>query len=403
MPLEHGAGDDGVVKRVLDLVHRHLGMDVTYVSHFVEGRQEFPAYIGDAASFGIDSDDGIPIGSGYCSRMATGELPNVIPDATRDSRVSELPLTRAAGIGAYIGVPIRLSDGTLYGSFCCASKHPDPELSGRDVHFMQVLADLMVAELDREHRRERTRATICDVIGTGSVTIALQPVIDLTTGRRVGVEALARFPASVGTPATLFPAAHEVGLTVELEQLAAARALDLAPMLHDHEFLSINMSPEALLAGAALAEQHRPELATDQLVFEMTENQAIEHYDEMRRQLRPLRDQGIRVAIDDAGAGYASLYHIVQLEPDLIKIDRRLVHGCSGDRARRSVIRGFVALAADLGAVVIGEGVETPEDLSVLRELGVHCAQGYLLGRPSVDYNRLRTGLALQLPAPRRP
>lgn len=377
--------DDGAIQRVVDLAHQHLGLDATLICHFSDGRQLVLAAAGDVSSFGMKVGDGPPTTSTYCSRMIVGELPNVIPDTGTDNRVRYLPTTIRQRIGAYIGVPLRLSDGTLYGSFYSFAHLPAAGLNARDVDYLRLLAELLVDELDRESARNATHALITEVLDRGRIRIAVQPVLSLSTGERLGVEALARFPAEYGTPETLFPAALEVGLSVELEQLTAARALELAPTLAPQEFLSINMSPASIIAWESLVDGFTS-LASNRLVLEVTEHQAIDEYDDVRRSVASLRERGIRMAIDDVGAGYASLHHVLQLEPDFLKIDRKLVDGCAGDRARRSVIRGFVALAADIGASVIGEGVERPDDLAALVELGVDAAQGYLLGRPTIDH-----------------
>ena len=122
------------------------------------------------------------------------------------------------------------------------------------------------------------------------------------------------------------------------------------------------------------------------LVLEITEHAAVESYSELRSSLQAVREQGLRLAIDDAGAGYASLKHVVELAPDIIKIDRSLVDGVSADRARRSVVSAFVLLALDLGATVVAEGVECRADvLQAVEDLGVDAAQGYLLARPSTS------------------
>lgn len=372
-----------MVQRVIDLAQRHLGMDVTYISRFVDGRQTYRAFTGDNLSFGIGVGDGPALPGTYCSRMVVGEIPNMIPDTDADLRVRYLPITRRAAIGSYIGVPLRLTDGTLYGSFCCLSHDPTKDLTERDVNYLRLLADLLVDELDGENDLEKTRTLVNDVLDRGGISIALQPVVDVATRRRLGVEALARFPAEFGTPESLFRAAHDVGLSVELEQFTASKALHLAPLLAPDEFLSINMSPASIIAWESLVDGFRS-LAANRLVLEVTEHQAIDEYAEVRRSVESLRRRGIRLAIDDVGAGYASLHHVLQLEPDFVKIDRKLVDGAATDPARRSVIRGFVALAADIGATVIGEGVERQEDFDVLLDLGVDAAQGYLLGRPVI-------------------
>jgi EAL domain-containing protein (putative c-di-GMP-specific phosphodiesterase class I) len=117
-------------------------------------------------------------------------------------------------------------------------------------------------------------------------------------------------------------------------------------------------------------------------VVEVSEQTIVENYSDLRDVLGPLRDRGLRIAVDDAGAGYASLRHIVELRPDFIKIDRSLVHGVDDDEVRQGAIHAFVVLSQSLGVTIIAEGIEHPRDLIVLRRLGVHAAQGYLLGRP---------------------
>ena len=156
--------------------------------------------------------------------------------------------------------------------------------------------------------------------------------------------------------------------------------------------------------GCAFAAGARAQLRTDfplsKLVVEVTEQSVVRCYEELRDVVAPLRAQGLRMAVDDAGAGYASLHHIVELQPDFIKVDRSLVHGVADDHARRVAVCAFVLLSLDLGATVVAEGVERSRDLSTLRDLGVHGAQGYLLGRPSTcgdDLSKLAMRIASDL------
>ncbi len=148
------------------------------------------------------------------------------------------------------------------------------------------------------------------------------------------------------------------------------------------QFVAFNVSPASLLQLAQAA-QTMPDLPLSQVVVEVTEQTMVENYNDLRDVLGPLRDRGLRIAVDDAGAGYASLRHIVELRPDFIKIDRSLVHGVADDDARRVAIKAFVLLSKALGITIIAEGVEEPSELLTLRKLGVQAAQGYLLGRPS--------------------
>ncbi len=377
------------IQHIVELTHRHLGLDIVYVSEFVGDWQYFHGIAGDPRSFGVDPGPGLPLGITYCARMVAGQLPQLIPDTAAEPGVRDLPATERAAIGAYIGVPLRLSDGTVFGSFCCASHQAQPDLTQRDVQFMEVLADLLTGELDREHQWNQTRRLIERVLADSQLAVALQPVVDLRTGGRIGVEALARFPDNVGTPAALFPAAAEVGLGPELEGLAVSRALPLTHLLGPDEFLAINVSPRSVRAACRLASRGGMERP---LVFEMNARQAVDGFDDMRGDLRELRRKNIRLAIDDVGAGHASLFQIIRLEPEVIKIDRSLVGGAATGRSRRRAIACFVRTARDLGAQVIGVGVEHRADLDVLGDLGVDAAQGYLLGRPTVDHAGIRDG-----------
>lgn len=198
------------------------------------------------------------------------------------------------------------------------------------------------------------------------------------------MEALSRFPAALGAPSEVFAAAHAAGLGLELEHLAAATAYELMPLLGTGHYLALNLSPEVAISLA-----HRglsvPDVPLHRLVLEVTEHAAVENYAPLLHVLAPLRERGLRIAVDDAGAGYASLNHIVELAPDIIKIDRCLVDGLSREPARRSVVNAFVALAKDPCSTVVAEGVEAVADLDAARDLGVDAAQGYLLARPSTD------------------
>ena len=378
-----------VVDRVIRLAAAHLGMDVCFVSQFTGGRQIYRAAAGAVDDFGLTLGDGPELPTTYCRRLVDGRIPGVVPDTGAEPGVSSLPITAALNIGAYVGVPLRLSDGTLYGTFCCMSTSANPGLSERDRRFLELLAEMMTDDLDRDAAFRTRHGQVSSLLESGLFSVALQPIVSLHDDRRIGVEALARFPAEHGSPASVFATAEDVGLTLELEILAASKALRLAPVLDEHEFLSINMSPRSIVHPGWL--DAVPDLDHSRLVLEMTEHQAIDGYDELKSCLRELRGRGVRLAIDDVGAGYASLHHVLQLHPDIVKIDRNLVAGAHRNPAQRSVIRGFVALAADIGATVVGEGVEEAADLAVLRELGVNAAQGYLLGRPTLNHAALRT------------
>src|SRR5829696_6995551 len=151
------------VGRLLEVAREELGMDVAFVSEFAHQRLVFRRLVGEAGSFGWEEGQSVPLDDTFCRLLLEGRLPNAIPDAKADGRVRFLEITGKAGIGAYVGAPIRFSDGTLYGTFCLMSHSPEPSLVERDEHFVRVLARLVAEQIERERRllskaRERTRA-----------------------------------------------------------------------------------------------------------------------------------------------------------------------------------------------------------------------------------------------------
>ena len=142
---------------ILTAAREVLGMDVAFVSRFAGDRMEFRALDGAAESFGWREGEGVPLEGTYCTRVVGGKLPSVIPDAKGDERVADLGITRDSGIGSYVGLPIRFSDGRVYGTLCCLSQSPDPDLQERDAKFVEVLARLLADRLEREEPEEDRR------------------------------------------------------------------------------------------------------------------------------------------------------------------------------------------------------------------------------------------------------
>lgn len=372
----------GGTKHVLELARRHLDMDLAFLAEFTDGKQVYRGLAGDAPSFGWELNDGPELPETYCRMMTSGELSNAIADTSADALVADLPVTARARIGSYVGVPVHLPDGSLYGSLCTVN-HDAHSVDQRDVKFLRLLADLVAVDLQAERDQDTARSRISALIDNRLIDIALQPIFDNHTGRMLGVEALSRFPSEYGPPDKVFAAAHQVGLGLELERLATQLALQVLPLLAPDQYLALNVSPAVAIELAASGDL--TDVPLHRVVLEITEHAAVENYVVLRDTLALARADGLRIAIDDAGAGYASLHHIIELAPDVIKIDRSLIDGVSTDAARRSVVKAFVSLADDLGALVIAEGVEESPDLLTARNLGATATQGYLLARPSLD------------------
>ena len=232
----------------------------------------------------------------------------------------------------------------------------------------------------REYGIRRRR--IETVLGGRGMTMVFQPVVELRTERRAGFEALARFDREPERPPNeWFAEAWEVGLGTELELYAVRAVMREMDGLPGDGYVSINLS-----AGTVASPAFRevlPKLPVERLVIEMTEHTPVADYHALGKVLEDLRGRGGRVAVDDAGAGYASFRHVLQLGPELIKLDMSLVRNVDRDPALRSLAAGVAMLAAQIGADVVAEGIETEGELRTLRTLGVRFGQGwYRLGRP---------------------
>jgi EAL domain-containing protein (putative c-di-GMP-specific phosphodiesterase class I)/CheY-like chemotaxis protein len=230
---------------------------------------------------------------------------------------------------------------------------------------------------DRKRKTEEVNAAL----RPGGIVAVFQPIVDIATRRVVGYEALARFQVGPQRPPDRwFAAAAEVGLGIDLEFVAIEAALTHFDELSPNVYLSLNLSPAACLPDrldtALLG------VPAHRVVLEVTEHAPVPDYDILRHGLLPFLARGGRLAIDDAGAGFASLRHIVRLEPDIIKLDISLTRDVDTDQSRRALARALVAYAHEMGIAIVAEGIETIAELQTLEALGVSAGQGYLLGRP---------------------
>jgi EAL domain-containing protein (putative c-di-GMP-specific phosphodiesterase class I) len=201
----------------------------------------------------------------------------------------------------------------------------------------------------------------------------------------VGAEALARFTGGGGAripTAGCFLDAMALGLGPALELAVVRQALLVGHRLPEGIYLALNVSPQ-VLESPDLEEILAEQAGDRPLVVELTEHQAVEDYASLSHALDRLRASGIRVAIDDVGSGFSSFRHVTRVNPEILKLDRSLVCGIDDDPVRQSLAAAIVAFAADVGAVVVSEGIESESELACLRELAVGLGQGFFLGRPS--------------------
>ncbi len=285
------------------------------------------------------------------------------------------------GIRAVAFAPIE-SDGRLIGLLAAGSDEAPAELSQRLAALMEFAAlasSLLGPGLRHRAERAEKRATLRSVIADGAFAPVFQPIVDMATGEILGFEALTRF--TDGTPPDrAFLAAAKVGLGLELEAATIKAALAAAGPLPRGGFLDINVSPDLVMARSQLRSLLKP---TDRrVILEITEHVDVQDYGGLRRAITTL-GRDVRFAVDDAGAGFASLRHILELAPSHVKLDRALVSRIDRDPARQALVAGLVHFAGAIDVMLIAEGVETAAERDTLIGLGVRVGQGFLFGRPA--------------------
>lgn len=234
--------------------------------------------------------------------------------------------------------------------------------------------------------------------GMREVRLALQPVVELDHGEVVGYEALARFGAGHRSPGPYFAAADELDRRPELEALLVQHALDLRDDVPAGRFLAVNVSP-ALLASGPVWTTLAGAGGLDGVVLELTEHTPVDNLSRLRRRLDTLRAAGAVLALDDVGAGWSGLQQVVDLRPDIVKLDRSLVAKLHEDPARHAVAELLGAFTEKVGGQLLAEGVERIEELASLLELNVHLAQGWLLGRPQFGWPEIPAATSALLTA----
>lgn len=226
--------------------------------------------------------------------------------------------------------------------------------------------------------RER-RTLIRRLCAEGRLETVFQPMIELDSNHPVAYEALTRFPDERHSTREWFAAAAELGVSLELELAAIRSALTHLDEIPPETRLSINVSP-AVAVTDEFFDLAAP--VADRLIIELTEHEPVDDYDALDDALSHLRTMGALIAVDDVGAGFATLRHILRLAPDILKLDLSLTHAVETDSGSRALTSALIDFADNTGAVIAAEGIESESELEVLRELGIDHGQGYFLGRP---------------------
>lgn len=373
------------LQRSLQAIRTHLDMDVAFISEITGGRRYFRQIDARAGIDLLQPGGSDPVEDSYCQRVLDGRLPELMTDACANAEALTLAATRALPVGAHLSVPIRLADGQVYGTFCCFSHAPDPSLTHRDLAMMRVFADLVAEQIQEDiaarHERKRIEQRIEAVLDSDALSMVFQPIVEVARDRIAGFESLARFATTpIRSPDVWFAEAAHVGRAVELESSAIRAALKALQHLPPSVYVTVNASPETIIKGDFGALLHGAPL--DRVVVEVTEHQAVERYEDIVAVIRPLQARGLRIAIDDAGAGYASFRHILNLHPHIVKLDTSITRCIDTDRSRRALAAAVRGFAAETGCSIVAEGIETAAELATIKALGIDKGQGYHLGRP---------------------
>jgi EAL domain-containing protein (putative c-di-GMP-specific phosphodiesterase class I) len=265
------------------------------------------------------------------------------------------------------------------------------------VQFADVASVALAPALVQRDRDSWAHRLIEEILEQHEYRPVFQPVRRLTDGQVVGYEALTRFDAT-WTPSQIFAHARVAQRLRELELATLRAAAEASAELPAGAWLSVNCSPDLLVDTDALTAALAS--ATAEIVLELSEQDVINDYSPIAAAVARLGPR-FRLAVDDAGAGFSSLRHILEVRPQFVKLDIGLVQGVAADLTRTALVAGFVRFAADAGFDLIAEGIETAADRKALRRLGVRLGQGYLLGKPTpvADIAASRLDLA---PMPRR-
>ncbi|MDA8264720.1 MAG: EAL domain-containing response regulator [Actinomycetota bacterium] len=298
---------------------------------------------------------------------------------TADARRETLKEALAAGANDYLTKPVDLDEVLLRVRNLLAIRLSHESLKSSNAALASMLRQRNRSESRQaEHRRDRVSAI--RAVAEHGLTMVFQPIVELALEEVVGFEALARFEANA-SPEAWFAEAESFGLGVELEMAAIEAALDQLDHIGSGLFMAVNLSPAVML-------DHRVhELLCSRgqrrLVVELTEHKPVENYEELQAACAKLRGEGLRIAVDDAGAGYSSLHHILKLSPDIIKLDIKLTRDIDRDPVKRALATALVQFAEESHATVSAEGIETMAELETLRALSVPWGQGYHIGRPA--------------------
>ncbi len=376
---------DRAIEQLLRAVREHLDLDVAFVGEIKDGQRRFRHVDTRPGVDAVKVGAADPLEQSYCHYVLAGKLPAFLADPKQHPVAAGLPVTHELPVGSHLSVPIRFSDGRVYGTFCCFSTRVESSLDAGALSPLRLVADLAAGYLEaidavQAERRERRRSLEAVLADPGALTVVFQPLRDLRTMELVALEALARFPGRSEGPAWMFAEAAEVGLSLDLEMRAIRAALSAFDDIPAPVKLNVNVSPATLCS-----EEFFDAIAgtpPGRLVVEVTEHAAIDDYGELQKASARLAAAGIWLAIDDVGMGFSGLNRILESSPHELKLDAAVIRDVDHNPVKQALIESLHSFGRRAGLQIVAEGIETAAELDALRAIGVTQGQGYHLGHP---------------------
>jgi EAL domain-containing protein (putative c-di-GMP-specific phosphodiesterase class I) len=383
-PAAH-AGAREEIGDMLEALRARLDMDVAFVSRQIGNTHRIFTHVAARGRAPLASGDHNANDNSLCWLVIQGKLPERVADTSLYENAACLPVVDQLNVRSHFSVPLRRRDGRVHGSLCCFSYRPRPDIEERDMQVLRsvaaIVSDQIEGRIELEERGEDAGREIARLMAEDDIAIIHQPIYDLTDWHLVGFECLMRQKANPDrSPLDLLDRARAAGKTMELELHVARKALATLDPAQPERFIAINVSPATLTSKALAA--LIPEGLESRLVIELNQQETAPQQSAVKDAIEAWKARAW-VAVNSVGAGFAGLQALVDLGPDIVKIDRDFLGGLASDQARRALVKALVQFAAETGVTLIAQGVETREDLQALRELGVRFAQGYILGKPA--------------------
>ncbi|PLS18087.1 EAL domain-containing protein [Bacillus sp. M6-12] len=228
------------------------------------------------------------------------------------------------------------------------------------------------------------------IVAGRNIRLLAQPIFDVATREIRAYEVLTRGPAGteLESPLTLFSVARQTNMLYELELIVVQKTLEQISLNGSAQNVFINLTPITVGSQRFLEDLKKvlslyPEVSPRQIVIELTERDSFEDIELLSVNIKMLRQMGFRIAIDDTGAGYASLHTISEIMPDIIKIDRSVIQNIDSNSVKESMLKGLLLIANEAGAAVVAEGIESEKEAMVLSRNKVDLAQGYYYAKPA--------------------